>query len=458
MIRLIISNYRDILFNTARIFASVFEILLSYMLANNFFTPKIKNKNFDFIPFFALAAGVILFQEYRDPGNWKYVFECAALIAVLFTLYEGKLKTKVIGSVTFVLLIAASVILAAFAFAFIGGKTDLSDDAASPFVSLLKLTLSKIFMVLGAILISIIAKSNPRTETSFRLWMALLTVPAVTLVTFSVYQYYIENYPRDESIQGYIYISCIGLLFINLLVFILFRRMQKQLGIRRDTDILTSQLAMQESSISNLENAYNRTRSFRHDIKNHILLMNMLAEQGKYDELKNYLKDMSGVIDESSYVRISGISAVDAILNEKLYEAQSRSITTSYDVVNLDKNNIKPLDMCIILSNALDNAIEANSRIEDKDARYVKLKIHGNETFSVISVSNPTAEEPKKLGGNLFATSKEDSDNHGFGLKSIENTAGKYKGEMLCKCEDGVFTLVVRLNSPTKISGQEPQK
>ena len=174
--------------------------------------------------------------------------------------------------------------------------------------------------------------------------------------------------------------------------------------------------------------------------------MNMLAEQEKYDELKNYLKEMSGVIDESSYVRISGISAVDAILNEKLYEAQSKSVTTGYDVVNLDKNNIQPLDMCIILSNALDNAIEANSRIADENARWLKLKIHGNETFSVISVSNPVAEAPQKTGG-AFATTKEDADNHGFGLKSIESTVAKYKGEMLCKCEEGVFTLVVRLNS-----------
>ena len=275
-------------------------------------------------------------------------------------------------------------------------------------------------------------------------------MPAVTLVTFSVFQYYLERYPGDGTIRWYLYISSGGLLFINLLVFIFFRRMRRQMILKRDTDLLTSQLALQEASIKNLETAYNRTRHFRHDIQNHILLMNMLAEQGKYEELKNYLKEMSGVIDESSYVRISGISAVDAILNEKLYEAQSRSITNSYDVVNLDKNPVKPLDLCIILSNALDNAIEANCRIENADARWLKLKIHGNGAFTVISVSNPVAQEPKKTAGNGFASTKENADDHGFGLKSIESTVEKYKGEMLCKCEEGVFTLVVRLNAPGK--------
>ena len=442
-------DYGNVLFKSAEIFASVFEIMLSYMLASNFFAPKYKKRNLDYVPFLVIAAGMILWQVLGFPGAWKYLAECAALVAVLFLVYAGRVKTKVVGSIIFVLLAAASVSLASFVFSMIGSRAGLAADTQSPFVRLLKITLTEVFMVFGAVLISVFARTNPHADTSFRLWIALLAVPSITLVTFSVYQYYLERYPSDETIRWYLSISCAGLLFINLLVFILFRRMQKQMSVKRETDLLTAQLALQEASIKNLETAYNRTRHFRHDIKNHILLMNMLAEQEKYDELKSYLEDMSGVIDESSYVRISGISAVDAILNEKLYEAQSRNITTGYDVVNLDKNGVKPLDLCIILSNALDNAIEANSRIANADERWLKLKSHGNETFSVISVANPVADAPRKNGG-VFVTSKDDADNHGFGLKSIESTVAKYGGEMLCKCEEGVFTRVVRLNSPAR--------
>ena len=442
----LLTQQKDVLFTTAEVFASVFEVMLSYMLVSNFYEPRFRKRSLDYVPFLVIAAGMILWMIGGDPGVWRYPAECAALIAVLFLMYGDRLRGKIIGSVVFELLVTLSATFASLTFSWIGSRAGLSPEGASPFLAMLKLTLSEVFMVFGAILISVFARYNPHTDVSFRLWIGLLAVPAITLVTFSVYQYYLERYPTDGTIRWYLYISCGGLLFINLLVFILFRRMQRQMIVKRDTDLLTSQLALQEASIKNLETAYNRTRNFRHDIKNHILLMNMLAEQEQYDELKNYLKEMSGVIDESSYVRISGISAVDAILNEKLYEAQSKSVTTGYDVVNLDKNNIQPLDMCIILSNALDNAIEANSRIPDENARWLKLKIHGNETFSVISVSNPVAEAPQKTGG-AFATTKEDADNHGFGLKSIESTVAKYKGEMLCKCEEGVFTLVVRLNS-----------
>ena len=440
----------EILFTTAEAFASVFEIMLSFMLANSFYEPRFRKRNLDFAPFLVIAAGMILWQVNGLPAGWKYAAECAALLAALFLMYRDGAGVKAVGGLVFVALVAASVTLASAVFALIGARAGIDPDAGSPFVRLLKITLTEVFMVFGAVLISVFARANLRADASLRLWIGLLAVPSITLVTFSVYQYYVERYPRDETIRWYLYISCAGLLFINLLVFLLFRRMQKQMSVKRDTDLLTAQLALQEASIKNLETAYNRTRHFRHDIKNHILLMNMLAEQEKYDELKNYLKDMSGVIDESSYVRISGISAVDAILNEKLYEAQARNVTTGYDVVNLDENAVKPLDLCIILSNALDNAIEANSRIADADERWLKLKIHGGESFTVISVANPVADAPQRTGGNTFATSKEDADNHGFGLKSIESTVAKYDGEMLCKCEEGVFTLVVRLNPPGK--------
>ena len=178
-----------------------------------------------------------------------------------------------------------------------------------------------------------------------------------------------------------------------------------------------------------------------------MLTLNILAENGNIEEIKKYIREMNGIIDESSYIRITGMSAVDAILNEKLYEAQSDSITTNYDVMNMEKNSIKPVDMCIILSNALDNAIEANRKIGDPDKRYIKLKMHGDETYSVISVSNPTEAVPVKINQHSYATSKKDTVNHGFGLKSIESTAKKYDGEMLTKVEDGVFTLVIKLNA-----------
>ncbi len=447
MLELITQHYQDIILNTARIFSSVFEIMLAFILVNNFFKPKTKIKKHDYIPFSLLAALVIFLQEYMGLGNIKYVLVSVALSLILVTMYSGKAKKKIIAIFTFIGIIAVSVILSEILYNVVSDHMDMRPDGDSAFSALLRITLANIIMIPITVLVSIMLKGREKSGSTIRIWLTLLLVPAVTLITFSVFQYIIEMYNPNEQITVYIYLSCIGMILINALVFVLFWFNQRQASIKRENDILTSQLSLQESSVKNLENAYNRTRAFRHDIKNHLLTMNILAENGDLNEIKKYLKEMGGIIDESSYVRITGISSVDAILNEKLYEAQGHNITTSYDVMNMEKNSIKPLHMCIILSNALDNAIEANQTIEDPDMRYIKLKIYGDETFTVISVANPTSAIPVKKADNTYKTTKSDSENHGFGLKSIKNTAGKYDGEMLTKCEDGIFTLVIRLNA-----------
>ena len=441
----LIPNYPEVLFNTARILSSVVEIILAYLLANNFFHCRFKNKRLDFIPFVALATAMIVMIEWGGvTGILRYVIECAVLLLLLFGIYSDSPRRKLLVWLSFIVMLTVAEIAASLFSAMLARRVSVAPDES--YLLLARSGLSNLIMILAATLVGLLFKSDSRPTASIPLWIVLLSVPAVTMLTISVYQYYIVNYPENKRISTYIFLSCIGLVYINVVVFMLFGRLQKQMALKRETDMLSSLLSEQTDSISRMETLYNRTRTFRHDIKNHILVMNMLAEQGKYDELKNYLREMSGVIDESDYVRISGISAVDAILNEKMYEAQAQDITTGFDVVNMDKNTVAPLDLCIILSNALDNAIEANMRVPDKNDRYIKLKIHGNETFSVISVTNPMAEKPKRLANGSFVTLKEDSDAHGFGLKSIENTALKYNGEMIAKPEDGVFTLVVRLN------------
>ena len=407
MIPAFFQDYKSILFNTAVIFSSVFELVLAYIMANSFFTPRFRHSRFDYLPFVGLAAVVIMLRDAFPTPAARYAVECAMLIATLFLMYSDTVKRKIIASGAFVMLIAVSEISSRLLFIAVTRALGKEINTDASYIRLGETTLANGIMIIIAVLISVFAKRYTKVPTSFRLWAALFAVPVVTLITFSVFQFYFEHYPLDERIAGYVFVSCGGLIFINILVFVLFGKFRKQLALARDAEMLASLLTQQENSVKRLETLYNRTRSFRHDIKNHILLLNMLAEKGDIEEIKKYLHDLGGVIDESDYVRITGISAVDAIL---------------------------------------DNAIEANCLIEDKTRRYIKVKAHGNETFTVISVSNPTDSEPKRNQKGLFDTSKADGDAHGFGLKSIESTVNKYNGEMLLKCEDGVFTLVIRLN------------
>lgn len=113
------------------------------------------------------------------------------------------------------------------------------------------------------------------------------------------------------------------------------------------------------------------------------------------------------------------------------------------------------VDLCIILSNALDNALEACAQIEDVEERFVTLKITETPESLVISVVNPVEKESVRRC-LTFVSTKKDGANHGIGLKSIRSTAEKYRGEVLARCEQKRFTLLVRLNFPE--DSQKEQK
>ena len=153
---------------------------------------------------------------------------------------------------------------------------------------------------------------------------------------------------------------------------------------------------------------------------------------------------MTDAVEEATYISMSRNSAVDAVLNEKLLYAQKNAITTQFDVTPLEGNVIPAMDICTIIGNALDNAIEACIKIQNPTDRYIYIKLHDCDNEVIISIKNSSSEAPKRRAGSYVST-KKDGKNHGLGLKSIKRTVDKHKGDMLIKYENQEFNIVVSL-------------
>ena len=367
------------------------------------------------------------------------------IFAVVFTIYDGKKRLKAFFFVAYSLFVALSKLLSYFAFSFvidkaIGTIPYLTEE--SFFYRILSIELPNIFMVLIIILMGIFTKSKNKS-VPLRYWLLLFIVPLTTLGTLTVYQYYIDRLAPGEEINAYIIISTIGLVVINILIFFLFSKLQNQLELQRNQILISTQMRLEKQSFQKMEESYNRTREIRHDMKNHILSLKGMAENGDKAQLLDYLEKMTDALEEATYISMSKNSAIDAIINEKLLTAQKNNISTHFDVIPLNLENVPSMDICTILSNALDNAIEACIKIDNPADRYINVKISA-ENGIFISVSNPSIEAPKKRAG-IFISSKKDKENHGLGLKSIKRTVDKHGGDMLVKYENGIFTLVAEL-------------
>jgi hypothetical protein len=138
-------------------------------------------------------------------------------------------------------------------------------------------------------------------------------------------------------------------------------------------------MRLEKESFKRIEESYNRTRELRHDLKNHIFVLKGIAENGTKEEMLSYLEKMTDAVEEATYVSMSKNSAVDAILNEKLLYAQKNGTSTQFDVTPLENTKISAMDICTILSNALDNAVEACVKFEKPSDRYIDVKIEDNE-------------------------------------------------------------------------------
>ncbi|MBR5975915.1 MAG: GHKL domain-containing protein [Clostridiales bacterium] len=209
-------------------------------------------------------------------------------------------------------------------------------------------------------------------------------------------------------------------------------------------DLVSSQTKYYEASVR----ADTEIRSIRHDMKNHVQVLLLLLGNQEYDKMRDYLKDMSEDLQSTDISAHTGDLIADAIISAKKKEAEERGLVLSSSGVISDMT-ITPQDMCRMLANLLDNAIEAASdehlRELDPDLRKITLEFRRTDKFFLISVTNPCAsmvkieedsEEGSASGDFLIGTSKKDRKNHGFGLKNIRSAAENYDGELSVSCEE----------------------
>lgn len=434
--------FETILFNAVKALSSGFEMVFAFILLSRFFEKKYENPWSQRIAFLLSAGTVFVLQEVGYAGEIKVIAEILWILLISFVLYDGKKRDRVVFLIAFSILLALSDILSAFILSWVQERAPfLTGD--SFFFRLLNFEMPYLIELAAVLLLSMFIRRRSE-HIAFRYWMLLLAVPAIAIVTLTVFQFALESIPDNREVHTYIYISAAGLLFITVLVFALFSKLQNQLTISRDNREMKMQLELQRQSAEKMENAYNHTRALRHDLKNHLRALGGMLQSGNTDDALAYIQTMQSDLEDATYFAVTGNTAVDAILNEKLLTAQRQETNLRFDAVTLKNTKAKPMDLCIILSNALDNALEACRKLSDIQSRTVSLKIREESDFLLISVQNPVAQPPKKLG-NSFLSDKKDRENHGIGLRSIRLTAEKYSGEVLAECENSVFTLLVKL-------------
>ena len=181
-------------------------------------------------------------------------------------------------------------------------------------------------------------------------------------------------------------------------------------------------------------------RRFRHDYKNHMIVVNAFLESGQVKEAREYLESVNDSINGVINKIKTGNFVSDAILNNKAVSAAKNSINIAFTGF-VPSAGIKNEDLCTILANLVDNAVEACEKLTSVDIKTVEIEANIVNGFFLLSVSNPV-EDGEKIS---LKTTKKNRKNHGIGLKNIERTVKKYEGAVVISCEANIFTADVRM-------------
>ncbi len=177
-------------------------------------------------------------------------------------------------------------------------------------------------------------------------------------------------------------------------------------------------------------------RRFRHDTKNLLLVLHSLISEKKYDQADEYISKIQETMDSTKAKAFdTGNFIADALLESKARVAAESGVSITVDGF-IPASKVEDVNLVILISNLLDNAIEAARQVEGK--RYIEIRSILKKNIWVLSVKNSCAKDVTIIR-NRIETTKHNKESHGFGLTNIESITHKYNGNLKLECENKVF-------------------
>ena len=204
-----------------------------------------------------------------------------------------------------------------------------------------------------------------------------------------------------------------------------------------DRRISAYQSELIETHFAEVDNMYKKMRGWRHDYRNHIQVMKAYAAHGDLAAISDYLDKLDTDLKTVDTVVKTGNPMTDAILNSKIKLAQAKEITVEADAQIPALLHLPELDLCCIIGNLFDNAIEASLDLP-KERRLIRVYMDIKGTQLYISFTNFTAGKKLPLVGGRIRSTK--GEGHGFGLVRIDTIVERLGGYLSRGSEDGAFT------------------
>lgn len=266
-------------------------------------------------------------------------------------------------------------------------------------------------------------------------WLGFIFFPIFTICTIAA-MISVLGKPQMRNRDIIYFVIAFGLVGMNIVVFHLINDVLKREEKIHEDRMFRLQVKNQTKMYYSISENFEKQRQKTHEYKNQMLCIASLLQKKKYEEMESYI----GSINEELNIELDSIQTnhviVDAILNAKYREMTEKNIIFVFCINDLSELKVSDEDIVVILSNLLNNSIEACEKCQGR--KVIKLKFVIEDDGVVLSVKN-SYEHPLILQDGEYKTTKGESDEHGIGIHNIIHAIERYGGSFVIKPDDKEF-------------------
>ena len=366
-------------------------------------------------------------------------FELISSFVLSYILYKGSVRKKIF--LVCIINLFGMLTEAVIGFIFIFIDVSMTDSISALGSLLSKLIQFTLLMCLK------IFQSKLKKEIDLKHWLILLVIPLGSVFILNTLFVSSESTYRRENMI-FSLISSILILGLNLLVFRIYEDLSEKFELQKQQSIFQKELDFYKNQMEEREETFSNIRKMKHDINNYFICLDNYLKKGEIEKATKYINFMLMGKDNTQSIEDNirtGNSVVDIILHYKVNLMKKYYIKLEKHIEIPNELKIDDIDICIIVGNCLDNAIEALKELKENYLKIIHIDIIYRKGVLMIKIENPfTGERKKDFKGNYIST-KTNNENHGIGLYSVKKVIEKYNGLLTFREEENKFVVQIFL-------------
>ncbi len=412
---------------------ALFSILVLRLYLDTFLHRAIGIRNTTgWLPFFLWQC---LSETGDCPEDVTLFFTFSTIIMVGLIVYTGPFWKRCVFPVVYLAIWMLLEGVADFAIRYLSGNVETSFLMISAF--------SKILLFLLSIGIRQFAKKTGIGKEPYGGGMVFIALPIIGMILYhTLYQLLQTLYANQSEIGGWMSLVAIALICLNLAFYPVYMQLVNNFQMKKNTNFYIKQMELFSQERTMEEAAAIEIQQLRHDMRQHLIFLGELLENGALEAAQDTLIELIGETRKRGRLESrTGNMVMDSMVNHVWKTAVENGIIFHADITPLPELSIKDADLCVLLGNAFDNALEASRFVEEgrKEIWVTSQYIKGSLCIQIKNIY----EGDVKLSADKKIISRKEERGHGFGLYSMERITEKYHGRLGITSDGGLFTVEI---------------